>query len=106
MHCPISPVELSTLQNVADRVARRTRYRLGLSAQDLDDLRQELLLDLIRRFPAFDPKRSPLEAFAQMVASHCASRIGRVVWRERQIYGRAPLSLDAPLAGEDNAVIG
>lgn len=106
MRCPISPADLSTLQLVADRVARRTRQRLGLPVQDLDDLRQELLLELIARFPTFDPTRSPLEAFAQMVASHRATRIGRAVWRERQLYGRTPLSLDTPLAGDDHAVVG
>src|SRR5690606_1963433 len=106
MRCPISPADLSTLQLVADRVARRTRQRLGLPVQDLDDLRQELLLELIARFPTFDPTRSPLEAFAQMVASHRATRIGRAVWRERQLYGRTPLSLDTPFAGDDHAVVG
>lgn len=106
MRRSISPHDLSVLQRVADRVARRMRHRLGLPDQDLDDLRQELLLDLIARFPVFDAARGPLEAFASMVAKHRASRIGRAVWRERQLYGHSPLSLDTPLAGDDNAVVG
>lgn len=106
MRRSIFPDDLFILQHVADRVARRMRHRLGLPHQDLDDLRQDLLLDLIARFSAFDPERSPLEAFAHMIATHHASHIGRTVWRERQIYGRSPLSLDAPLAGDDNAVVG
>src|SRR5690606_28769199 len=106
MHRPISSAELSTLQHVADRVARRTRRRLGLPDQDLDDLRQELLLDLINRFPGFDPDRAPLGAFAHIVATNRAARIGHAVWRERQLYGRTPLSLDTPLAGDDHAVMG
>lgn len=106
MRRSISPDDLSILQHVADRVARRMRHRLGLPDQDLDDLRQELLLDLVARFPAFDAARGPLEAFAHMVATHQASHIGRAVWRERQIYGNSPLSLDAPLAGDDNTVVG
>jgi RNA polymerase sigma-70 factor (ECF subfamily) len=106
MRRSISPDDLIVLQHVADRVARRTRHRLGLPEQDLDDLRQDLLLDLISRYPTFDRERSPLEAFAHMVATHRASRIGRAVWRERQIYGCSPLSLDASLAGDDNAVVG
>lgn len=106
MRRSICPDDLSTLQHVADRVARRMRHRLGLPDRDLDDLRQELLLDLIARFPAFDPDRGPLEAFAHMVASHRTSCIGRAVWRERQLYGHAPLSLDTSLAGDDNAVLG
>lgn len=106
MRRSISPDDVSILQHVADRVARRMRRRLGLPGQDLDDLRQELLLDLIARFLAFDPERGPLEAFAHMVATHRAARIGRAVWRERQTYGCSALSLDAPLAGDDNAVVG
>lgn len=105
MRRSISPDDLIVLQHVADRVARRTRHRLGLPEQDLDDLRQDLLLDLIARFPAFDAARGPLEAFAHMVATHRASRIGRAVRRERQLYGAVPQSLDAPLSGDDNAVV-
>ncbi len=106
MRRSISPNDFSILQHVADRVARRMRHRLGLPHQDLDDLRQELLLDLIARVPAFDCERGSLEAFAHMVATHRASRIGCAVWRERQLYGPIPLSLDTPLAGDDSAVVG
>jgi RNA polymerase sigma-70 factor (ECF subfamily) len=106
MRRSISPDDVSTLQQVADRVARRMRRRLGLPGQDLDDLRQELLLDLIARLPAFDRERGPLEAFAYMVAVNRASRIGRTVWRERRLYDDSSLSLDVPLAGADNATVG
>lgn len=106
MRRSICPHDLSILQQIADRVARGMRHRLGLPDHDLDDLRQELLLDLIARFPAFDTERGPLEAFASMVAKHRASRIGRALWRERQLYGHSPLSLEAPLPGDDNAVVG
>lgn len=106
MRCSVSSDELSILQQVADRVARRMRHRLGLPDQDLDDLRQELLLDLVARLPAFDAARGPLEAFAHMVATHQASHIGRAVWRERQLYGPVPLSLESPLPGDDNVVVG
>jgi hypothetical protein len=105
MRRSISADDLIVLQHVADRAARRTRHRLGLPEQDLDDLRQDLLLDLIARFPAYDAKRGALQAFAYIVARNQTSRIGRAVWRERQLYGRMPVSIDTPLAGNDGAVI-
>ncbi len=39
---------------------------------DLEDLEQELMLDLLRRMPTFNPERSNLSSFASMVVSRCA----------------------------------
>ena len=75
--------------------AARLRRRLRLPACDQDDLRQELLLDLIRRLPAYDPARGSLGAFANVVLRNQATRIAARVMRERRATGGALLSLDA-----------
>ena len=53
----ISHSDLQILHHEAELVARRLVRRLRLPNCDLADLRQELLLDLIARLPAFDPLR-------------------------------------------------
>jgi hypothetical protein len=52
MHPPISQADLLTILDEADAAAARLRRRLRLPRADFDDLRQDLLLDPIRRLPA------------------------------------------------------
>jgi RNA polymerase sigma-70 factor (ECF subfamily) len=80
----------------ADAAATRLHRRLGFLATDSDDLRQELLVDLLRRLPAYDPARGPLGAFAYVVLRNQASRIANSAIRERRRWGGALISLDAP----------
>jgi len=106
MSLSISPADLKTLQHEADVAARRLLRRLRLPYQDLSDLRQDILLDLIARFPAYEPARGSLGAFAGIVATNRARRLGRQVWREHRLVGFPPISLDAPLPAGDGAVMG
>lgn len=94
---------LPVLKDEADRAARRLVRRLGLPSADVDDLRQDLLLDLIRRFPAFDRTRGTLGAFAGAVVPNEASRIARMIVRDRRRWNGAFESLEA-LTAEDAAV--
>jgi RNA polymerase sigma-70 factor (ECF subfamily) len=91
----ISPTDLSIILLEADRAAMRLRRRLGLPRAEQADLRQELLVDLIRRMAAFDRRRGSLGAFAGIVLRNRASRIALDCARERQRMGGAPLRLDA-----------
>ena len=84
MHRPISRSDLVTLLDEADAAAARLWRRLRLPRADLDDLRQDLLLDLIRRLPAFDARRGSIGAFAGIVLRNQASRIATRVARERR----------------------
>jgi RNA polymerase sigma-70 factor (ECF subfamily) len=104
MHSPISQSALVTILDEADAAAARLRRRLRLPRVDLDDLRQDLLLDLIRRLPAFDARRGSVGAFAGIVLRNQASRIAVRVARERRATGGGMLSLDEP-AG-DGATLG
>ena len=99
MHPPISPSDLATLIDEADRAARRLHRKLALPEADLDDLRQDLLVDLICRLPGFDKRRGSIGAFAGIVLRNRSSRIAIRHHRRRRVQGGTMLSLDAPTAG-------
>ena len=99
MHPPITPADLSTLIAEADAAARRLRRKLVLPAADHDDLRQDLLIDLICRLPGFDARRGSIGAFANIVLRNQSSRIAMRHHRQRHAQGGSLLSLEVPLAG-------
>ena len=80
MHPPISEPDLVTILKEADAAAARLRRRLRLPRVDLDDLRQDLLLDLIRRLPAFDGRRGSIGAFAGAFMTHVYMFVGMPVF--------------------------
>ena len=90
MHPPISPADLATLIDEAAVAARRLHRRLVLPAADLDDLRQDLLVDLICRLPGFDARRGSIGAFANIVLRNQSSRIAIRHHRQRRGIGRNP----------------
>jgi RNA polymerase sigma-70 factor (ECF subfamily) len=96
---PITPADLSALILEADAAARRLRRKLVLPAADLDDLRQDLLVDLLRRLPRFDARRGSIGAFANIVLRNQSSRIAIRHHRQRRAQGGPLLSLEAPRAG-------
>lgn len=99
MRHEISPDDLHVLLHEADRAARRFLWKLGLPVFDLDDIRQELLVDLIARFRGFDPERGSLGAFANIVLSNRAAELATKIKRERSVFGTMPVSLDEPAPG-------
>lgn len=106
MRSSISPSDLRILLHEADMAARRLSRQLRLSRDDLADLRQDLLVDLIARLPAFDPKRGLIGAFAGLIMANRATRIARGVGRHRRMFGASPVSLDDPLPNGDGATRG
>jgi len=106
MRSPISPPDLQVVLHEADVAARRLCRKLRLSRDDLADLRQDLLCDLIARFPAFDSERGSIGAFAGLVMANRATRIALGVHRHRRMYGEFPASLDDPLPNADGATRG
>ena len=99
MHPPISPADISTLIAEAAVAARRLHRKLVLPAADIDDLRQDLLIDLICRLPGFDSRRGSIGAFANIVLRNQSSRIAIRHHRQRRAQGGTMLSLEVPLAG-------
>lgn len=104
MPAPPSLVALDAVHRLAAQEARRLCRRLGLPAQEREDVQQELLADFLARLPAFDAARGELAAFARVCFRHRAARIARDVQRERA--GRHPLSLDDALPGGDGLTLG
>lgn len=101
MQIKLSPDDIETIISEADTAARRLRRRLGLPSCDREDLGQDLLIDLLRRLPAFDPARGSLGAFAGLVLRNQSSRIAIWIMRERRAQGGGLLSLDLPSGPDD-----
>lgn len=99
MLSPISPEDLATLIDEAAVAARRLHRKLLLPAADLDDIRQDLLVDLICRLPGFDARRGSIGAFANIVLRNQSTRIALRHHRQRRMQGGAVISLDAPISG-------
>ena len=104
MFPPISPAALATLIDEAAIAARRLHRKLVLPAADLDDLRQDLLVDLICRLPGFDARRGSIGAFSNIVLRNQSSRIAIRHHRQRRMQGGTVLSLDAPVSGATEAL--
>jgi DNA-directed RNA polymerase specialized sigma24 family protein len=98
--------DLQILLGEADLAARILVRQLRLPRADLDDVRQDLLVDLIARLPAYDPERGSLGAFAGVVLRNHATRIAGKVKRQRRLHGAAPVSLDEPVPDSDGLTVG
>jgi len=90
----LSRSDLQLLLSEAHRAARRLVRRVRLPRHQLEDVRQDLLLDLLERLPAFDARRGTLGAFAGKILTHKAARLAKSIWRERTRFGVVPVSLD------------
>lgn len=89
----------------ADRAARRLCRKLGLPAADLDDLRQDLLVDLICRLARFDAKRASLDAFASVVLRNRCSRAIVQHHRRLRAQGGHLLSIDVSADDRDEPLV-
>jgi DNA-directed RNA polymerase specialized sigma24 family protein len=78
--------------------------RMDLSTHDRDDLRQELLADLLARLKYFDPGRGSLAAFAAVVVRHGVTRLVARMRRDRALF--ALVSLDEPISRSNGAPLG
>ena len=98
-----SHVDLTPVYRLADRAAADLCRTLRLPSHERDDLRQDLLCDLLGRLPAFDPERGTLSAFAQVCFKHHGSRLAR---QRRREAAAVVVSLDAPLPGRPQQTLG
>jgi RNA polymerase sigma factor (sigma-70 family) len=88
----------------AERAALRLVRRFRLPEADLDDLRQDLLVELLKRLHHFDPNRGTLGAFAATIIKHCASSFALRLRRDRTQID--PRSLDEPDKRPDGTTLG
>jgi RNA polymerase sigma-70 factor (ECF subfamily) len=98
--------DLHVLLHEADTAARRLIRQLRLPRSDLDDIRQDLLVDLIGRMSAFDPERGSIGALAGTILANRATRIANKVSRERRTFGFVPVSLDETIPDSDGLTRG
>ncbi|MGG5823049.1 sigma factor [Falsiroseomonas sp. HW251] len=91
----LSLADLRRLHAVAQREARRVRRIARLPSHQVEDIRQEMLLDFLARLPAFDAERGSLEAFATVCFRHRGIRIAERERRERA--RRHEARLDQPV---------
>jgi DNA-directed RNA polymerase specialized sigma24 family protein len=102
--CAPSVSDLQILVHEADVAAARLVRRLRLAAHEREDLRQDLLADLISRINGFDPTRGSLGAFAGKVIAHRAARLAARIRRDREVF--SSVSLDDPLSGTNGDTLG
>lgn len=99
MQIELSPDDIDTIIREADAAAQRLRRKLSMPVCEREDLGQDLLVDLLRRLPAYDPSRGSIGAFANIVLRNQSSRIAMRHHRQRRAQGGSLLSLEVPLAG-------
>jgi DNA-directed RNA polymerase specialized sigma24 family protein len=104
MQIELSPDDIETIIREADTAAQRLRRKLSMPVCEREDLGQDLLVDLLRRLPAYDPSRGSIGAFANIVLRNQSSRIAMRHHRQRRAQGGSLLSLEVPLAGSREPV--
>jgi RNA polymerase sigma-70 factor (ECF subfamily) len=77
----IDPFVLQQAEIRASRIVGTTGY----TPDDWEDLRQELLLDYVRRQPRFDPARGHQRGFAFGIVRHHAAKLARARNRARTV---------------------
>lgn len=68
----------------ASHYARRIVRSLRLTAEDVADIRQELLLEVVRRAPRFDPARAAWPTFIDMIIRHAADELAARVAADKR----------------------
>ncbi|WP_281827349.1 sigma factor [Jannaschia rubra] len=99
MQIELSPDDIETIIREAGAAAQRLRRKLSMPVCEREDLGQDLLVDLLRRLPVYDPSRGSIGAFANIVLRNQSSRIAMRHHRQRRAQGGSLLSLEVPLAG-------
>lgn len=67
--------ELEVVLAECDKAARALRRRLRMPIHALEDLRQDILLDVVTRLHRFNPARGTLGAFSSHIARNRAKRL-------------------------------
>lgn len=77
--------------------ARQLVGKAGFTWSDVRDIEQEMILDLLSRFPKFDPDKAAHSTFAARIVEHKISKLFRYRRREMRDYRRESCSLDDPI---------
>ena len=81
--------------------ARRLIGQAGFTASDREDIEQELVLDLLRRLPKYNPKRAQLNTFIARVVEHKIASLIEARKAGIRDYRRCPFSLNDRFEDEE-----
>jgi DNA-directed RNA polymerase specialized sigma24 family protein len=84
----------------ADHYGRKITRSLGLPADDIHDVRQDLLVEVFRRAGFYDPGRAALSTFIELVTRHAADMVASRRVTDRQVVRR---SIDDPIVCGDGS---
>ena len=96
------PQAVTTVRHYAQSLTRHAAF----GPSDLEDLEQELMLDLHRRLPLFDPDKAGLATFIARVVAHCAASLIEKATSAKRGSGIETISLSCIIANnQDGHVI-
>lgn len=72
-------VTLATADHYAKRIART----LNLPASDIDDVRQDLLVEVLRRYVRYDPTRAAWTTLVELITRHAAGDLATDLMQSR-----------------------
>ncbi|MBF0453675.1 MAG: sigma-70 family RNA polymerase sigma factor [Magnetococcales bacterium] len=90
----ILPYAVDSVRHWAQRLIQHPAF----GPSDLEDLEQELMLDLHRRVPKFNPKKAGLHTFISRVLAHCAATLIQKATSSKRGGGREIISLNSNIA--------
>ena len=79
--------------------ARQLVGRVGFTESDRDDLEQELMLDLLRRLPKYNPDRAQRNTFIARVVEHKIATIIRIAESRHARRPPLPFFVERPVRG-------
>jgi len=85
--------------------ARQLIGRVGFTESDREDLEQEMILDLLRRLPKFDPKRAGRNTFIARIVEHKVATIIEAQKAGMRDYRLCSCSLNDRLEDEEGRSI-
>ena len=96
---PLLPERLAVVRATADHHARRLVRWVRDAGQDVDDLRQALILAAWTRIAQFDPARASWSTFVNLVIRHAAWDLAAEAFRRQSRTGWSLDDAHAPLSG-------
>jgi hypothetical protein len=93
---------LAYAQRTIKHAAIKLMGKCGITSDDLEDIKSEMMLDVLERLPNHDQQRWSYKTFIPRIVKNKSNTILRSRFTDKAAFFRATLSMDAPLciAGE------
>lgn len=85
--------------------ARQLIGHAGFTKSDRDDIEQEMVIDLLRRLPKFDPERAQLNTFIARIVEHKVATLIEAQEAAVRDHRCCACSLNENLEGEDGETL-